>query len=66
MQYEKGSTICNLLARRSHNNGFPSYAAPQCKINCRNMGRILAAAAAAVDAAAIRQPTSATTRHLVP
>jgi hypothetical protein len=63
MQYERRGTICNLLARRSDCSGFSSYTAPQCKINCRSMGRILAAAAAA----AILQPTraAATIRHWV-
>jgi hypothetical protein len=42
--------------------GFSSNAAPQCKINCRSMGRTLAAAAA------IHRPTTAaaTKRHPVP
>jgi hypothetical protein len=35
---------------RQH-TGFSSYAAPQCRINCRSMGRIL------VVAAAILRPT---------
>jgi hypothetical protein len=63
MQYERRCTICNLLARHldSTSASLPTRR-HNAKINCRSIGRILAAAAANP------QPTSAAARipRLVP